>query len=526
MDYNEYERNKDVTYRINSHDDIKKILDTSVSIGQGPVYIVIETQLQNYDKTLLYDVSQLTQKFIGLGYIPRVSFNLQDLNIEEKELENVLDFWYQLNKIGGDVVFNESLGDEYSLEEVIDAWASVQGFIDSVKSTKASPFEMFIMTQNYVASRVYCEDDNKPENARDLIKVLNGTKIVCVGYASIMEYILNRLGINCVSQPCYVCDKEGRALGAHLNNIVFIEDEKYAISGLYYLDVCWDSIKEREEPFLKYAYSLIPVNDVKHMKTREIKTTGGFFDALYSKEGQDDLYNELIESHLAAESVAYDMGIEREFDALYEYLDGDDEEIVNRRRCACEKMLQILKQENISFDFFDADDIPCESSLPMFLANLMQKEVDESLLKVSIESIRKYKELKRLESINLVEYIKAPKGVKDVYKYLEQFKSGTLDVEDDECLFQIEEKLRCLRFAKYVDEIIDKAKTVKPISLSAYKKAIIESNVCLGADRAFAKKQAERAIDKTVKLAEQIYDSKAKNCFTQEALKRRQENLK
>ena len=146
-----------------------------------------------------------------------------------------------------------------------------------------------------------------------------------------MEHFLNELGIKCLSQPCFVCDKNGESLGSHINNIVYLEDSKYNIKGWYYLDACWDSINKGEEPFLKYAYSLIPVGDVSQMKTRDIKMNGGFFGALYSKEEQKELYNDLVESSVMSGAIAYEMGLEDEFDGLYEYLDGDDAEIIERQ---------------------------------------------------------------------------------------------------------------------------------------------------------------------------------------------------
>ncbi|MBQ3158810.1 MAG: hypothetical protein IJB98_03865 [Clostridia bacterium] len=526
MDYNEYEKNKDITYRINSMDDIIDTLSIDVKKGTGPVYIVIESQPEVYDKATMSDITKLTQKFINLGYTPRVSFNIQDLELELEELEEIVDFGADLQKKGGDIAFNASFGEEYTFDEVIDAKCEAQKFIDIVRATNASPFEMFIMVQNYVTSRVYKDDDDNPENPRNIIKVLNGQEIVCVGYAAVMEHFLSRLGIKCLSQPCFVCSRSGESLGSHVNNVVYLEDAKYGIKGWYYLDACWDSINVGEEPFMKYAYSLIPVGDVSHMRTRDIKMNGGFFGALYSNAEQKELYNEIIESATIASATAFDIGIEREYDDLYEFLDGDDKEIVERRNRACLKMLEILREERIPKNFFEADDVPFESSVPMILANLMLESVDEDLLGTSIKGLRRYKELKKEGTLDELEYLKAKKFNGDIYDFLEKFKNGDLDVERDANLFEIEERLQCIRFAKYVDKVVTEAKKTKAISLNSYRRGIENANKAQGASADFAKIQAKRAIDKTVRLSEVIYDESSQNCFRQEALRRREENIK
>ncbi|MBR2909140.1 MAG: hypothetical protein IKC11_02205 [Clostridia bacterium] len=526
MDYNAYERHKNVTYRINNLDDIKEILEKDVKRGSGELYLVLETKPEIYNKALINDITKITEKFLNLGYTPRVSFNVQELKINDEELEEIVNFGAYLQRKGGDIAFNEALGEEYSVEEIIDAQSSIQKFLEVVKQTNASPFERFIMVQNYVTSRVYKEDEENPENSRDIVKVLNGQEIVCVGYAAIMEHFLNELGIKCLSQPCFVCDKNGESLGSHINNIVYLEDSKYNIKGWYYLDACWDSINKGEEPFLKYAYSLIPVGDVSQMKTRDIKMNGGFFGALYSKEEQKELYNELVESSVMSGAIAYEMGLEDEFDGLYEYLDGDDAEIIERREKACDRLVGILKENNIPADFFFADDIPFESSLPMFLANLMNNEVDEELLQTGILGFKQYKKFKSDGTLEQLEYKKAERFTEDVYLFIERFKNGTLDVRKENEIFSVEECLQNLRFARFVDNVIEEAKRTKPIPLKTYQKAIENTHIAQGADGKFAKVQAKRAIDKTVRLAELIYKESAKNCFRQEALRRREENAK
>ena len=196
-----------------------------------------------------------------------------------------------------------------------------------------------------------------------------------------------------------------------------------------------------------------------------------------------------------------------------------------RRTYACGRLREILKTEGVTSSFFSSEDVPIESSFPVLLANLMQEKVDEAMLEKSVDGLRLYKKLLDEGGVENAEYIKAEPSVANVYGFLNRFEKGEiLPSEESGCLIKVEEKLRDIKFAALLDSVVVSARMKsKPISLSTYKKAIENANIAQGMPIKYAKIQAERAVDYSVKLSEKLFDEKATNCFRKEALKRRQE---
>ena len=105
------------------------------------------------------------------------------------------------------------------------------------------------------------------------------------------------------------------------------------------------------------------------------------------------------------------------------------------------------------------------------------------------------------------DYLKAEPSVNDVYAFLDAFEKGVgFSKEENECLLTVEEKLRDIKFAKYVDKLIfDARRSSKPISLETYRKAIKNANIVQGANESYADYFANRAIEYSVKKSEKLF---------------------
>ena len=147
MDYNEYQKNKSKIYAINDLDDLARYIKKDIKEGEGLVYVMINTRFDSYNKALISDISKLTDKLIGLGYSPKVSFGIQELDIDDEEMENIIDYGIALQRSGGDVCFNQDIYTEYTLEEVVDAQINSSSFIKNIQALNVSPLEMFIIVQ-------------------------------------------------------------------------------------------------------------------------------------------------------------------------------------------------------------------------------------------------------------------------------------------------------------------------------------------------------------------------------------------
>ena len=129
----------------------------------------------------------------------------------------------------------------------------INGYADYIKSLNLSPLEQVMFAYDIVRERTYNE---KKENesyfsSRDLTDVLLGTNIVCVGYSNLLKTILLQLGIRCRNVACIRKDDEHKG---HLRNMIYLNDEKYNVEGVYFLDATWDSKKSGEDKLYPYRY--------------------------------------------------------------------------------------------------------------------------------------------------------------------------------------------------------------------------------------------------------------------------------
>ena len=138
-----------------------------------------------------------------------------------------------------------------SIKELYNLSLLVDNIAKDVKEYNLSPLEQIIYVYDFVKQREYSDCDDK-HKSRDLDKVVNGEHIVCVGYSNLFNAILLSLGIN--AMPLISIKVK------HQRSLIYVQDKKYNIDGIYAFDPTWD--RKREDEYINnYKYFAMPFND-------------------------------------------------------------------------------------------------------------------------------------------------------------------------------------------------------------------------------------------------------------------------
>lgn len=172
----------------------------------------------------------------------------------------------------------ESFG--YGFRKTLSANRKLDSIAEKIKKITnngepLSNFEKFMVVYEYVTQYVYNEGGDVLHNETShWVPVIEGDKIVCGGYASLLEALCSRVfdaeEVKVMKQSCEIYENETNKYKAgHANNIVYIKDEKYGVDGIFYCDPCWDSKDERmvDKP---QAFCCIPIKDMLNYRDKNI----------------------------------------------------------------------------------------------------------------------------------------------------------------------------------------------------------------------------------------------------------------
>ncbi len=144
----------------------------------------------------------------------------------------------------------------YTLEETVVASRKISEWANSINSATVygrplSPLEKFLFAYNLVTEFSYSQgsEDNVDSrmDSRNLVKILTGDKIVCVGYASMLAELCKQINIPCLVQ--FAIDSTGESFAAsavnHANCKVYIEDPYYGYYGMINADPSKDAMQDQ-----------------------------------------------------------------------------------------------------------------------------------------------------------------------------------------------------------------------------------------------------------------------------------------
>ena len=227
------------------------------------------------DKEINYIQNNLENILDSVEYI-RFDFQKEDVNkfihnnpfvlnkkivltevLEITDYMKLMELMYEYNDIVDKVYVNLVDNINYvSLTDCYKTMSAIKKQADDIKALNLSEMETIMYVYDMVRNRIYNheDDDESLFKSRDLTEVIFGDKIVCAGYANIFHTLLSYLGIKSgIVKLIDKNDKSGRT--GHARNIVYVNDPKYDIDGVYYFDPTWDSRRENEDNKYLYRYN-------------------------------------------------------------------------------------------------------------------------------------------------------------------------------------------------------------------------------------------------------------------------------
>lgn len=159
---------------------------------------------------------------------------------------------------------------DYTKEEFIEEETRLENLIQPIKDSNLSPYEKYLAVYNLVKNfKAYNEHPSDPKQSRCIRYILENEYMVCVGFASLLEILLNKINIPTIRIYLDVDAQRGQGdnlyFTGHQRNIVKIDDDKYNIHGIYIADPTADNDINKD----LYLYSNITFDRTKESKTLE-----------------------------------------------------------------------------------------------------------------------------------------------------------------------------------------------------------------------------------------------------------------
>ena len=144
--------------------------------------------------------------------------------------------------------------------------------VKDIKDSSYSPLEKYIAVYNIAKKfKAYLESPNDKDESRYVDKLLYNDYMVCVGYASLLQELLNKVGIKSYKYGVaadisydggFTLEEKPIDLGGHARLIVDIKDPKYNIDGFYVTDPTGDNYLEQDY----YNHSLMSFDKTSQEK--------------------------------------------------------------------------------------------------------------------------------------------------------------------------------------------------------------------------------------------------------------------
>lgn len=131
---------------------------------------------------------------------------------------------------------------ERHIKEYKSTIDAIDDIVQTINKYNLSPLEKIMYAYDLVRDRVYTKESENESNivSRDLSSVLFGDKIVCAGYVAIFNAVLKNLGISVMD---YIITRKDNNKKGHIRSLVYVNDKKYNVNGIFLFDPTWDSKK-------------------------------------------------------------------------------------------------------------------------------------------------------------------------------------------------------------------------------------------------------------------------------------------
>ena len=360
---------------------IEQLNDLTLYKEEDNLSLILEFPFyeKNHIQPIINKVKALKSDKIKLIVI----IQAEQKNFSDEELKVFLSLEKLLKENEIPLYFDGGYKETYTLEEVIKADKKLDEIIDKINKSDLSPLEKYLYIYNYLTKKKYKYDPHeKDENyideysylPRDIISVINTDYIVCAGYSELNKYLCTNVGIKCFINYLTVFGQDH--MESHMNNLIYLKDDKYHINGLFYSDACWDNNDQKRT----YSFSLIPILDAHKLKNITIRFLNSnilfsnyipsIFAYVEGRQGYDLIYFDYLNDKPSYffDDLAKDLHIEP---ALEDIVDKSFWVIKNRLD-RVNDLISLFKEKEISDDIYSVlSSSSCSTSISFFLASYM-----------------------------------------------------------------------------------------------------------------------------------------------------------
>lgn len=508
------ERNitKHNTFEFKTVEDIVELIEfpefEADDLGEGAA---LSFDLEDYnDEGLPEKIKQVAKVFLDKGFIPDIWIDGDVKHFTVSEFEKLIDIEEAVKGDGIDFFIseNELL---FTLNETLMAYQKAREYTEFVKKSGASPFEMYLMIYGYIASFAYKENEENFWTSRGMISVLSGDDIVCVGYAELLLFMLEEVGIKANIQTATI-EENGQTFN-HMNNIVFLKDEKYKIDGVYYADCCWDAIDKGMEPYLSYLFALVPIQDVGLIMPK-VSLDKDIVHLLYEANNYDEImYNYFYESDMFG---YFNPKRAEEFGFEVKPIEMTEEEFEEKLIASGKVLADIFKKHKIPADVYKThEELPNRFDPNFLYALSMDMPHSSALLDYYMEQLKKVINGELVYSGKKKDFEEFGNKflVDDIYLEIESFikerGDGAINNEEIELHYIGLDAYKQLR-----DYLYNERAKSKAISSETWKSVLFETYKLLGMTEEEAIVMTRRAMQGNIGLSKKKFKDGAVNGFS------------
>lgn len=246
---------KEMISIITNNKDTKEII-TFLSENNIPFFSLVMNTIDTYKRRYQYLCDFYSAKEVTISYTEdnisnaillakylKCNVILDNVNISLDKYKEILDKYFTNDMDRSNIRFYfQENNSPLSAKELYNTSLMVNDIVSRVKKANLSQMESIMYVYDILKERIYKNDDENYHNARDVMNVLAGDNIVCVGYSNVFNAVLKCMDIKTMPLISYEAN--------HQRSIAYVKDDKYAIDGVYVFDPTWDSKKDTND----YAY--------------------------------------------------------------------------------------------------------------------------------------------------------------------------------------------------------------------------------------------------------------------------------
>lgn len=249
-------------------------------------------------KNIIKNNFSINEEIILTPHIPPSENNEKSFSFikNNKEVELVFcvgDFKEIISALKNDDYPNlkikfENSTDDITYKEFYDMYKKLNEIVEFINHYNLSPLEKVMLVYDIVKANEYKKEDKNESygTSRNLNEIIKNDKIVCVGYSNLIDFLLTNLGIK---SGVLFLRYENSKVG-HERNYIYLNDDKYNIDGMFFLDATWDS--RRNDNYIdNYTFFLKPIKFFKRYKSTEYVYSPSKFKLL--EKSKEDLIKEI-----------------------------------------------------------------------------------------------------------------------------------------------------------------------------------------------------------------------------------------